>query len=737
MGRRGLAGLIVAAAVLAALAPGAAAQPIVVEGVGAHAVIERSPLRISFQDEHGRTVLRQARGEGPLAVPPVPEPQPGGADLLDAPALYAPFPFLVGARSSVEIPATQWVGNLLTGVEGGVAHSARDVLAVERAGDGVRLTVSTTDPSRRLLVEVAPGAPGTMRVSAKVTPDDGVVTLGDAFVSRAGEAFRGFGGRHNALDQRGEDFVNWVAQQNVGAGPLEPIVAALPGTGGDRYMFPNGPHGAFHVQSQFISSSGYGFLLDRDELSSWRMASDRDDAWQVSAAAPAVDYLVAPGEPSEAIGSLTAVGGRHRVPPSWALGPQLDRLTRFGTETEASYKASVEQDLRDIERFDLPLSAYRIEAWRYYEPAQLERVIDRLHARGIRALLYFRAFVGTDEIGTDDPAEFDEALSKRYVATTPGGLPYVFIGNFFGPTALIDFTDPAARRWWTRRVQAALDLGADGFMQDFGEQVLSGMRFHDGSTGAEMHNRYPVLFHRITREAVEEWEAEHPGRDVWFFTRAGYSGTPGSAAHEGGNFPGDETTDWSRSSGLASLATDMLNRAVGGAYGYGTDIGGYFDFHTPPTTKELFIRWAEWAVLSPLMRLHGSINAGTHTPWSFDAQTVAIYNRLSRLRLEAAPYIEEAWREAAATGVPPTRPLWLAFPGDPEAARQDQQWMLGDDVLVAPVVEEGARSRRVYFPAGCWEHPETGERFEGTGYARVAAPLGRLPYFFACGETPF
>ena len=737
MGRRGLTRLIAAVVGLTAAAPATAVEPIVVEGEGARALIERSPLRISFQDERGRIVLRQARGSGPLPAPPLVDPLPGGADPLDGPALYAPFQFLVGMSASTEIPATQWVGNQLAGVEGGVRHSARDVLAAVSDGHGVRLTVSTTDPSRRLLVEVAPGEPGTMRVSARVTPDAGVAAMGDAFASRAGEAFRGFGGRHNALDQRGQRFVNWVAQQNVGAGPLEPLAAAIPGGGGDRYMFPNGPHAAFHLQSQFISSRGYGFLLDRDELSAWRMASDRPDAWQVSAAAPALDYLVAPGQAPEAIGALTAVSGRHRVPPDWALGPQLDRLTRFGTETASSYKAAVEQDLRDIERFDLPLSAYRIEAWHFYEPAELKDVIDRLHARGIRALLYFRAFVGTDEIGTDDPAKFDEALSKDYVATTPGGLPYVFVGNFFGPTALIDFTNPAARRWWTERVRAALDLGADGFMQDFGEQVLSGMRFHDGSTGAGMHNRYPVLFHRVTRDAVEGWEAEHPGEEIWFFTRAGYSGTPGTAADEGGNFPGDETTDWSRSSGLASLATDMLNRAVGGAYGFGTDIGGYFDFHTPPTTKELFIRWAQWAVLSPVMRLHGSINAGTHTPWSFDAQTTEIYDRLSRLRLAAAPYIERAWQQAAATGVPPTRPLWLAFPDDREAASQDQQWMLGEHVLVAPVVEEGARSRRVYFPRGCWQQPDTGERFRGPRYTRVPAPLDRLPYFFACGRTPF
>ncbi len=135
-----------------------------------------------------------------------------------------------------------------------------------------------------------------------------------------------------------------------------------------------------------------------------------------------------------------------------------------------------------------------------------------------------------------------------------------------------------------------------------------------------MHNEYPVLYARATRQELTRYARSHPGpRRLFFFTRAGYSGLPGSAAYEGGNFPGDETTDFSHASGLASLTSDMLGRAVDGAYGYGTDIGGYYDLTTPPTTKELFLRWAEWAALSPVFRLHGSGLHGTHTPWSFDA----------------------------------------------------------------------------------------------------------------------
>lgn len=106
----------------------------------------------------------------------------------------------------------------------------------------------------------------------------------------------------------------------------------------------------------------------------------------------------------------------------------------------------------------------------------------------------------------------------------------------------------------------------------------------------------------------------------------------------------------------------MLNRAIGGAFGFGTDIGGYFDIGPyPPTSKELFLRWAEWAALTPVFRLHGSVSAGVHAPWTYDQQTVDVYNALSGLHLSAEPLIRRLWREADRDGVPPTEPLYLAF----------------------------------------------------------------------------
>ena len=714
---------------------------IVVTGQGTRAVIERRPYRLTVQDGAGRTVLQEApsTGAGPLPVAPLPDPIPSGTEPPPRPTLYEPLTFTVGGQRSAEYPASQYVGNQLAGVEAGVQHAARDVVDAAPAGDGVRLTLSTSDPSgRTLVVTVAPDGAGLVRVGARPEPAAGVAVMAASFASDAQEAFRGFGGRRNALDQRGEDFFNWVEQENTSSGVGEPVIGPVQ-SGGDRYQFPNGKNAAYYVQSQFVSSRPYAFLLDRTELSRWRMASDRPDAWQTSVAAASLDYVVAPGEAKAAIGTLTARTGRHRAPAEWALGPHLDRLVIFPDQGPEVYKRSVAADLRDIPKFGLPLESYRIEGWHFYTRAELRDVIARFRRQNIRPLLYFRAFVGQDTIGTDDPKAYDEAIEKGYVAKNAAGEPYVFPSNFNANAAMIDFTNPEAVRWWQGRIREALDLGADGFMQDFGEQVQTDMRFANGETGATMHNKLPILFHKATREVLDAYEREHPERGkLFFYTRTGYSGTPGSGAYEHANFSGDNTTDFSRSAGLGSLTSDMLNRGVGGLSGFNTDIGGYFDLGPyESTTKELFLRWAQWAVFSPVFRLHGSVRAGTHVPWTFDDETVRLYNDLSRLHIRARPLIGRLWEEAERTGVPVTRPLWLEYPDDPVAAKQDQQWLLGPDLLVAPVVKAGATSREVYFPRGCWQSPETGARFEGPRSARVDAPLASLPYFFRCGTEPF
>lgn len=515
------------------------------------------------------------------------------------------------------------------------------------------------------------------------------------------------------------------------------MIDTAPG-GRDHYLFPNGPGGAYYPQGLFVSSRPYGFLLNRPELSRWRLADDRPDAWQAQVSAPRLDYTVAVGAGPSAVRTLTAINGRHRLPEAWAMGPSLLRAVQnTGSETPATYAAKVQRDLTDLERLRPPLRSYAFEGWALLGDAAVRAVVARLHRLGLRALLYTRAYVAGDVLRTQPAEDFARVTREGDVATDARGRPFVFDQNG-SRGVLIDPTDPGGRRWWRERVRRLLDLGADGFMDDFGEQVQLAMHFHDGSTGRTMHNRYPVLLHRLTARYQAEWARTHPRRGrPWSYTRAGWSGRPGSAATEQGTFAGDGTTDWGPGTGLQSQAPDMLNRAVGGAWGFTTDIGGYISTVTGPTTAELFTRWSQWAALTPYFRIHNSSSQETRRPWDFDAATYDRWLAMARLHERAVPYLRRLWRAALRTGMPITRPLWLGAPGDRAGAAEDQEWLLGDDVLVAPVVVQGATTRAVRLPPGCWRRSGTGARLRGPRTVTVPAPLGALPWFARCGTRPF
>jgi alpha-glucosidase len=701
----------------------------------ARAVITRDPYRLAIQRSPDATALREVanRRAAPLTLAPTLDPRAPGIPNPAARTPDAPLSFLVGTETVNQYQGGLFGGNLQSGIAQGTEYSARRVLSARQHGAGVRLVVSTNDPSgRRLIVTIAPRGAAAIRVTAAASPATGVAEIGDSFQSSAGEGFFGFGGRHNGLNQHGQVLDSWVSEENL----HEPKVSSQ--------LYPDGATAAYYPVPEFFSSRPYGFLLDQPQLARLALDVGGRHFWNVTATAHTLDYIVAPGSSAVALRTLTAISGRQPAPAQWALGPMLDRLVKNVGETEADYQANVRADLVNIRRYHLPLTAYRLEGWgfpgtvagtatatdndgldliTFISSALQAQVFRTLKARHIHPLVYLRPLLSPGSKPVQEGLEVKTASGQPYYTTSTGG----------APIALLDFTNPAAVRFWQREVAKALNLGADGFMQDFGEEVLLDMHFHDGETGATMHNAYPMLAVKATREEFTRYERQHPGVDPFVFTRAGYAG---SARYENANFPGDETTDWSHSSGLASLTSDMLNRAVDGAYGYGTDIGGYFDITTPPTTRQLFLRWAEWAALSPVFRLHGAGLTGTHTPWSFGAATAREYDRLSDLHLRAAPLIERLWHEADRTGMPVTRPLWLAFPGDRTDWSEDQEWMLGVDVLVAPVVTKGATARSVFFPPGCWRAP-SGATHHGPGSAQVPAPLTVLPYFTRCGTRPF
>ncbi|HYP47641.1 MAG TPA: hypothetical protein VEQ61_03285, partial [Thermoleophilaceae bacterium] len=420
------------------------ATSVEVSNRGARAVVTPSPFRLSFVDPRGRVVLRQV---GALArsrrLPATLDPEPFGIERRPDNAVYAPLAFEVGRERRTQWNAGLWGGNLLFSRRSGRVHSAREVLNAVPEGRGVRLEVSTTDPRRRLFVRITPDRGRSLRVRVSPTSKRGVITMGDSFVAARGEGFHGFGGRHGTVNKRGEKLYGWTEQESLGGKPtisgglgllpqlvrdwsdytierlggMAKVPDELPG-GYERYLVTSGPNAAYYPQAQFLSSRGYGFMLNRPELSRWRMGNDRRGAWQVQSSSAELDYTVTlgPGK-ARALRDLTAIGGRHRLPPAWAQGSILSRAVRTpalpglpAPETKETYRAAIEQDLADIERYGVKLSAYAFEGWGilFDDLDYVRDVIRRLHARGIKAVLYHRAYVSNDALSTQPRGDYEE-----------------------------------------------------------------------------------------------------------------------------------------------------------------------------------------------------------------------------------------------------------------------------------------------------------------------------------------
>lgn len=338
-----------------------------------------------------------------------------------------------------------------------------------------------------------------------------------------------------------------------------------------------------------------------------------------------------------------------------------------------------------------------------------------------------------------------------YVQSADGSGDHEVTTNRGGISRLIDFTSESALPFWEQQLGRMFDLGIDTFMHDFGELTTEDMRFAQGENITESHNLFAFNYQRAARKAVEGYRRRHPEFRPYFFARAGMTG---ACSFTPGVFPGDESTTWDAGHGLPSVIPTMLNLALSGCYAFTTDVGGYFDFLAPRTTEDLFVRWSQLAALTPVMRLHSSTFNGSVFPWTWaegqgDApaayDTPGIFRRYARLKVNLAPLVEHWVARAAHTGdIGPVRPLILDDPS-PAAMAVDYQWLLGEDLLVAPVVTEDAREQAVYFPAGArWQAVRvdaegrlapTGSVHEGGRSETLALDpaLTDIPLFLRCG----
>lgn len=517
-------------------------------------------------------------------------------------------------------------------------------------------------------------------------------------------AYYGTGERFNALDQRGY---------------------VLPFLTDDRYG--NKGVGAHKPVPFFMSTQGFGVWVDGytpgtfDLSGSERLVTRlrfRDSRVRVV-------FFGGPGF-DEILDAFTALTGRPRVPPPWALGLWKSRDVHHNQD-------SVLVDIERLRDYGIPASVlvidspwetgyntFQVNTLQFPEP---ERMFSRIRELGFQLCLWLTPLVNSRNVidmrGIDTvSSNFDEAARAGHLVEDASGS--VALSEWWkGEGALVDFTDPQAVAWWHGQLRRTRAYGARAFKADDGEgnTVPDEAVFADGTTARVMKNRYAVLYDSVMRAYIDV----ELGGDGAYITRSGYTG----AGRLSFAWAGDNQASFDFDDGLPSVILAGQNAALSGMVLWGSDIAGY----AGQPTAELFVRWTQFATFTPFMQVHMTANLG---PWDFDERTLEIFRRFARLRVQLFPYIYEALHEAARSGMPVIRPMVLAFPSDREAHGQIYQFLFGPDLLVAPIYRPGSH-RSVYIPDGRWIDYWSGAAFEGPRTVEVEGPLERIPLFVRAG----
>jgi len=580
---------------------------------------------------------------------------------------------------------------------------------VEHEGNEVRFDLETLD-GREGLLTVRKESESVHFSFAPRVPRESIAL---PIACDAEGSFHGFGEQYNATEQTGEAFSLFVSEQGIGRD-------------GDAWFFDGDRHTTYFPMPWYLDARGFGVLLETDyRVEADICASDMKRAELEVVGDDRLEWRVFLGPtPADVVRQLGDVVGRPTAPPDWSFSPWM--CTQGGPD-------AVLARLEAMQEADIPVGALWVQDWtgqrenlgggygvqyRWLPDTELypdlRGLVDTLHDQDIRVVGYVNPFV--------DPAleHWEEMAEQGMLPLDPVTGE---VATFFGPRGdmtTADLTNPATREYIAGFLtEAVRDIGLDGWMADFAEWLPIDVDVYEGDAAA-VHNRYPELWQSITREVME---AERPDGDWLMFARSGWTGVQSQAQV---HWVGDQEADWSEADGLPTVVPAMLNLGLSGQPFATHDIAG---FSGGPSTKELYMRWTELGAFSPFMRTHDGNDRENNHRWDADEETQAHFSRFARVHEVLADELSAVAVDAAQTGLPMVRHLLLEWPADRETWSVHDQFLLGADLLVAPVVTEGATTRNLYLPEGQWFHVWTGDAYDGPAWVEVAAELGAPPVF--------
>ncbi|ASW53895.1 alpha-xylosidase [Plantactinospora sp. KBS50] len=469
----------------------------------------------------------------------------------------------------------------------------------------------------------------------------------------------------------------------------------------------------------YLTNRGYGVLVDHPGRVSFEVASEVVSRTQFSVAGQTLSYLVIYGRtPLEVLRRYTALTGRPALPPSWSFGLWLTTsfTTPYDEETVTKFVAGM------AER-DLPLSVFHFDTfwmkefhWCDFEwnseifpdpPGMLARLADR----GLRISLWINPYIAQRS------AMFAEGAAAGYLLRRPDGDVWQW-DRWQAGMALVDFTNPDARAWYAAKLRALLEMGVDCFKSDFGERIPLDVEYFDGSDPERMHNYYTHLYNETVFETLRDYRGEH---EAVLYARSATVGGQQFPVHWGGD----------NSATFESMAETLRGGLSLAACGFGFwshDIGGFEGRPDPAVFK----RWIAFGLLSSHSRLHG--NQTYRVPWLFDDEAVDVLRQFTRLKCRLMPYLFGAAVQSHRAGAPMLRPMAMAFPDDPACVYLDRQYMLGDDLMVAPVFSADGDTS-YYVPAGRWTRFLDGSTVEGPGWVRETHGFDSVPLLVRPGAA--
>ena len=447
----------------------------------------------------------------------------------------------------------------------------------------------------------------------------------------------------------------------------------------------------------YVTNAGYGVFVNHPERVSFEVASEVVSRTQFSVEGQRLQYFVIHGPtPKDILRRYTELTGRPARIPAWSYGLWLS--TSFTTDYDED---TVMSFINGMEERGLPLSVFHFDChwmrafhWSdfIWDPATFpdpEGMLRRLHERGLKVCVWINPYIAQRS------HLFQEGREKGYLVTREDGSVWQW-DMWQAGMALVDFTNPDAALWYQDKLRTLLGQGVDSFKTDFGERIPTDVRWHDGSDPQRMHNYYAQLYNECVFDLLSKELGE--GEAV-LFARSATTGGQRLPVHWGGDC---ESTFAAMSESLRG----GLSLASSGFGFWSHDIGGFEGTPEP----EIFKRWIAFGLLSSHSRLHGSNSY--RVPWLVDEESTDVLRHFTELKMRLMPYLLASAEETFSQGTPLMRPMFLEFPQDPGCAHLDRQYMLGPDLLVAPVMEPGGQVS-FYVPEGVWTHLETGEQLTG------------------------